>query len=100
MRAAPHGSTLLIYARLSGEPIQLDPRWMIQEGKKIEGFQLGEWLGEKGLFSKLQLIKKVKQGMSGILTSPVRSVLPMDEIERAISVYQKEMSAGKIIINM
>jgi NADPH:quinone reductase-like Zn-dependent oxidoreductase len=100
MRAAPHGSTLLIYARLSGEPVQLDPGWMIQEGKKVEGFMLGHWLQEQGIVSKLQLINRVKKGMSGILSSSIRTTMPLEEITRAIPMYQKEMSSGKIIINL
>jgi NADPH:quinone reductase-like Zn-dependent oxidoreductase len=99
MRAAPHGSTLLMYARLSGQPVVADPGWMIQEGKKIEGFQLGQWLDELGIMAKLRLISRVKKGMSGPLNSPVRTTMPMEEIHKALSLYQKQMSAGKIIIN-
>ena len=100
IRAAPHGSTLLIYARLSGEPVVTEPGWMIQEGKKIEGFQLGLRLQEMGLISKLQLINRVKRGISGLLTTSVRTVMPMEEINKAISMYQKKMSSGKIIIHI
>ena len=72
---------------------------MIQEGKKIEGFLLGQWLNELGLMAKLRLISLVKKGMSGPLNSSVRTTMPMEEIHMALSLYQKEMSAGKIIIN-
>jgi hypothetical protein len=49
--------------------------------------------------AKLRLISRVKKGMSGPLNSPVRTTMPMEEIHKALSLYQKQMSAGKIIIN-
>jgi NADPH:quinone reductase-like Zn-dependent oxidoreductase len=98
MKAAPPGATLILYARLSGNKVEADPGWLIQEGKRMEGFQLGRWLQEQSFFTKLRMISRVKRGMKEILSSEVREVLPMDEVNDAIALYKKEMSAGKIIL--
>jgi NADPH:quinone reductase-like Zn-dependent oxidoreductase len=100
MKAAPPGATLLAYARLSGNQVQTDPGWLIQEGKRMEGFQLGRWLQEQSFFTKLRLISRVKKGMKETLSSEVREVLPMDEVNQAIALYKQEMSSGKIILKL
>lgn len=100
MRAAPRGSTLLVYARLSWEHMTVDPGWMILDGIKIEGFQLGRWLQERSPLTRLRYVSKVKKQISGALSSPVHRVMPMEQVNEAISLYKKEMSSGKIILKL
>ncbi len=47
LRAAPDGSELVVYARLSGDPMKADPADLIVLEKSISGFQLGNWLKTK-----------------------------------------------------
>lgn len=98
LKAAPRGSTLLAYARLSGDPINVDPGILIKEEKRIEGFQLGNWLHTKGILYKLRFINRVKKQLSASLTSHINRSMYMEEVEEAISSYRENMSAGKIIL--
>ncbi len=98
--AAPQGSTLLVYARLSGDPIPADPGTLIKEEKKISGFQLGNWLNSKGLLFKLRFIRKVKSALDGELSSRIKRTYPLESAEEAIAYYRDHMSEGKIILKI
>ncbi len=98
--AAPHGSTLLVYARLSGDPMLTDPGTLIKEEKEITGFQLGNWLNTKGLLFKLRFIHKVKAELDGELSSRINRKYPLENAEEAIAYYRDHMSEGKIILKI
>lgn len=100
LRAAPKGTTLIAYARLSGDPIIADPGNLIKEEKKIIGFQLNNWLNNKSITFKIRFIGKVKKHMSDSLSSHINRRMPLDEVEEAVSYYRKNMSMGKIILNI
>lgn len=98
--AAPYGSTLVAYARLSGDPIIADPGALIKEEKDIVGFQLGNWLQTKGLVFKLRFINSVKRELGGELSSHISRSYPLDRVEEAIAHYRDHMSEGKIILKI
>lgn len=98
--AAPYGSTLLVYARLSGDPVLADPGTLIKEAKEITGFQLGNWLATKGLLFKLRFIRKVKSALDGELSSRINRTYTLESTEEAIAYYRDHMSEGKIILKI
>jgi NADPH2:quinone reductase len=98
--AAPRGSTLVAYARLSGDPIRIDPRALMNEEKKVTGFLLAEWLKYKGLLFKLRFINSVKRELDGSLSSHISRSYPLVSVEEAIARYRENMSEGKIILNI
>ena len=100
LNAAPDGSTLVAYARLSGDPIQADPSDLIRLEKNLKGFQLGIWLNSKSTIFKLRFLKSVKKEMSSSLHSHVNQTFPMDHINQAIALYQEDMSAGKVLLRL
>jgi NADPH2:quinone reductase len=98
--AAPQGSTLLAYARLSGEAIQVDPGTVMKGEKKIAGFLLGNWLHTKSLLFKLSFVSKVKKALSGDLSSHISRTYPLVRAEEAIAHYREHMSEGKIVLKI
>jgi NADPH:quinone reductase len=98
--AAPHGSTLIVYARLSGEPITIDPGTLIKDEKKIVGFQLGNWLQPKGLLFKIRFINRVKKQLDGPLSSTISQTYPLKHVDEAIAQYREHMSEGKIVLKI
>ncbi|MCK4880249.1 MAG: zinc-binding dehydrogenase [Bacteroidales bacterium] len=98
--AAPHGSTLVAYARLSGDPILADPGALIKEEKEIVGFQLGNWLQTKGILFKLRFINSVKRQLSSELSSTISRTYPLESAEEAIAQYREHMSEGKIVLKI
>lgn len=100
LEAAPRGSTLVAYARLSGDSITADPGFLIREEKQIVGFQLGNWLQTKNVFFKLRFLNRVRKLLSDELSSTVNRSYPMDKVEEALSFYREHMSEGKIILKI
>lgn len=96
--AAPAGAILVQYARLSGEPLTIEPGWLIQEGKTVEGFLLAHWFQTLGLPARLRLIRRVRKALTGTLSSPIQQVMPLEEVEQALAAYKENMSAGKYIL--
>jgi len=100
LNAAPAGSTLIAYARLSGEPITADAGSLIREEKKIIGFQLGNWLQSKGLLFKLSFLRSVKRQLAGELSSQISRTYPLEHAGEAIAQYRAHMSDGKILLKI
>ena len=100
LNAAPKGSTLLAYARLSGEAILADPGTIMKGEKKITGFLLGNWLQTKSLLFKLKFISKVKKALNGDLSSYISRTYPLEKAEEAIAHYREHMSEGKILLKI
>jgi len=100
LEAAPRGSTLVVYARLSGDPILAEPGALIKEEKKIVGFQLGNWLQTKGLLFKLTFIRSVRRQLGNELSSHISRIYPLDQVEEAIAHYKAHMSEGKIVLQI
>jgi NADPH:quinone reductase-like Zn-dependent oxidoreductase len=98
LRAAPAGSKVVTYARLSGEDIHANPAELIREDKQIVGFQLGNWLQKQSLPFKLRFISKVKKHLDKELNSKIRQTFPLAKVEEALAEYRKNMSEGKIIL--
>ncbi|MEN8156860.1 MAG: zinc-binding dehydrogenase [Bacteroidota bacterium] len=98
LRAAPGGSTLVTYARLSGESLVADPSDLIRLEKTISGFQLGNWLKEKSIPFKLRFIGRVKKEMGGALVTTIQGKFPPEEVNRAIESYRENMSGGKFLL--
>ena len=98
--AAPRGATLVAYARLSGDPIRIDPRALMSKEKKVTGFMLANWLNQKGLFFKIRFISSVRRELDGSLSSHISRSYPLERVEEAITQYRGHMSEGKIILNI
>jgi NADPH2:quinone reductase len=98
--AAPPGSTLVVYARLSGDPFQADPYSLIREGKKVAGFYLADWLQDKSLLFKLRFISRVKKALDSDLASIVNRSYPLEHAEEAIAYYRDHMSDGKVVLQI
>jgi NADPH2:quinone reductase len=98
LKAAPDHSTLVSYARLSGDQIRADPADLINLGKTITGFQLGNWLKSVNTLFKLRLAGRVGKLLSGPLSTPVHATYPLEKVEQAIERYRENMSKGKVLL--
>ena len=98
LRAAPKGTTILAYARLSGQPITMEPAHLIRKDITLQGFQLGNWLSQKSLITTLRTVKQVGSRLGGVLSSQIRETTAFSGVEEAIHRYEAEMSLGKILL--
>lgn len=98
LRAAPDGSTLVAYARLSGDPINADPADLIRHEKAITGFQLGNWLKTRSIPARIRFVNRVKKQLVSSLQTQVHRRCSLEEVNEAIRLYREEMSRGKILL--
>lgn len=100
LRAMPTGSRLLLYGALSESPLMADPRDLIFQRKRVEGFWLADWLAGRSLWGQLRLMRQVQNALSDLLRSEVAGRYPLHEVHQALRDYQTSMTAGKRLLIM
>jgi len=98
LKAMPAGSRLILYGALSESPLMADPRDLIFERKRIEGFWLADWLGKRSVLGQLHLARQIQSMLGDLLASEVAARYPLSEVHRALADYQANMTAGKRLI--
>jgi NADPH2:quinone reductase len=90
---------LLVYGALSGEPIAVDPRTLIDGQKRIEGFWLSEWAQAQGPLGMLKLFREIFVLMrAGVLVTDIAARYPLDEVQTAVREAEKTGRTGKILL--
>ena len=100
LQAMPDDSRLVLYGALSESPLMADPRDLIFQRKRVEGFWLADWLGNRSVIGQLRLAKQIQGAMTDLLKSEIAAQYPLSDIHRALQDYQASMTAGKRLIRM
>ncbi len=98
LEAAPFGSTLLLYANLSGERLSIEPRVLWKDAKRIEGFFLGNWAMHRNFVDVLRDIHTIRQRGATDLQTHVQKRFPLTGVDQAVELYQSNMTAGKVLL--
>lgn len=96
--AAPFGSTILLYARLSKQDSIIDVRTALVKHLHFDGWFLPNWFREKNLVQALQLFRQVQSFLETDLKSLVHKRLPLAAAQQGVETYVNHMSAGKILL--
>lgn len=96
--AAPYGSRILLYSRMSGEDSVIDAVTALSKDLHFEGWFLPNWLQTKNLFQSLQLSRQAQSLLGSNLQSPIHKRFPMASAQEALEMYVNDMSAGKILL--
>jgi len=96
--AAPFGSTILLYSRLSEEECIIDARTALIKNLHFDGWFLANWLGEKNLMQVLQLSRQAQSLLGTDLQSPIHKRFPLAAAQEGHNMYVSDMSAGKILL--
>jgi NADPH2:quinone reductase len=96
--AAPYGSTILLYSRLSRKNIEIDSHVWIVKNLHAHGWLLSNWLARKNIVQRLQLSRQAQSLLATDLGSPVRRRLPLSAAQQGVEAYIKDMTAGKILL--
>ncbi len=96
--AAPNGSTILIYSRLSDEPCVINAGVALVKGLHFDGWFLANWLAKKNLLQILQLARRVQALLPTDLYSPIHKRIPLAQAQAGIETYIDHMSAGKVLL--
>ena len=98
LMAAPHGTTIMSYGRLSSEPCVIEPGALILHHKKINGFFLRDWMQSRNLIQVLGDINKVKSMLNSDMHTPIKMRSPLSQVNEALDAYKAEMTGGKILL--
>jgi NADPH:quinone reductase-like Zn-dependent oxidoreductase len=99
LNAMPPGSELVIYGGLSGKPVgNINPLDIIFKAKTVRGFNLGDWKTEIGDERFLKVSDELQSLLIGrVLATRIQSSYPLEEVQKAIEQYIRNMSSGKIL---
>jgi NADPH2:quinone reductase len=98
LRAMPKGGRAIVYGALSQAGCLIDPRSLIFESKRVEGFWLSEWLQSQNALRRMLVAGKVQKLLAGELKTEVRERLPLARAAEGLQQYQRDMTGGKIIL--
>jgi NADPH:quinone reductase-like Zn-dependent oxidoreductase len=98
LQAQPRGSCFVVYGGLSLSPCQIDPRSLIFEGKRVEGFWLTGWMRQRNLVSQVRVARAVQKLLAGELKTEFQARFPLEKAAQALRQYATNMTAGKILL--
>jgi NADPH2:quinone reductase len=98
--AMPNQSTILVYGALSGSPCShISPLGLIFQEKCVKGFYLSSWISKKGFWGMYYATQQVQKLIAeGVFHTEINARVPLDQAAKALAIYQKEMTAGKVLI--
>lgn len=89
---------VLIYGTLSGPSCTLYSRDLMMPCARISGFFAGNWLAQKTLLQKVQILRRLaKLSKAGIFETPVDAVYALDEYQQALKDASKAGQKGKVL---
>ena len=95
------GGRAILYGLLSGEPISLDPRFLITGSKSIQGFWLGDWIKTLGIARKLMLIRRIRSLIrTGMLATDVGQTYSLDQVNEAVRKAEEPGRGGKVLLRI
>jgi NADPH:quinone reductase-like Zn-dependent oxidoreductase len=95
------GGQALLYGVLSGQTVEVDPRFLITGSKRVEGFWLADWLRNQGVLSMLQMAREVRQLMAqGVLKSDFAGIYSLEEHQKAMQHVQSSARGGKVLFKI
>ncbi len=98
LMAAPRGTTILSYGRLSAEPCIIEPGALILHRKNINGFFLSDWMKKRNLIQLLGDINKVKSLLNSDMHTHIKMRSPLTQVNEALDAYKAGMTGGKILL--
>lgn len=98
--AMPARSTIIVYGVLSYAPGSgIDGRDLIFGLKRIQGFWLTDWVRKSGFLGIFRASSQIqKQIADGSFATKVRQQLKLEDVPKGLMEYQKQRTAGKILI--
>ena len=96
--AAPFGSTILLYSRLSGQDSVIDARTALVKDLHFDGWFLANWIGKKNLLQVLRLSRQTQALLATDLQSPIDRRVPLSAAQQGIEAYTQNMTAGKVLL--
>jgi NADPH:quinone reductase-like Zn-dependent oxidoreductase len=98
LRALPKGAQMIVYGAISEQGCLIDPRSLIFDGKRLEGFWLAGWARQKSILGQIYAATQVQKYLASDLKTEVRARLPLEEAAKGLQQYAAQMTEGKILL--
>jgi len=98
--AAPHGSTILLYSKMSEEYSNIDPFIAIVKDLRLHGWFLANWLRTKNLFQSLALSRQAQGLLATDLKSTIGNRVPLSSAQEALEGYVQSMTNHKVLFTI
>lgn len=95
--AAPPGSTALVYGTLSGHRTE-PSRGSTNDGKRVTGFFLPDWLAKRNILQVLNAMRRVQQLAANELQTTIQKRYPLSAVQEAMDLSQAHPTAGKVLL--
>lgn len=93
------GGRAVLFGVLSGEPVRVDPRFLITGSKRVEGFWLADWMKRQSIPQALRLMRDVRALLrEGVLATDVAQVYPLDRVREAVAHAAAPGKGGKVLL--
>ena len=101
VQSLANGGRCLLYGLLSGEPVAVDPRWLISGSKIVEGFWLADWAKKQGILTMLGLMREIR----GLLVNKTfetqfTATYTLGNIREAVEHAAKPGKGGKVLLKL
>ena len=99
VKALGRGGRMLVYGTLSGEPISVDPRPMLTNGCRVEGFWLSIWARRQGALRMLRLFREISSLIrEGVASTDIGERFPLDQVRDAVLAAAAPGRQGKVLL--
>jgi len=96
--ALPNNSRVTVYGGLSMQPSEVWGTHFIFQNKTVDGFWLTPWMAKKNFLQSLLFWRKSQKLMGSALKTHIRACYPLQDAQKAVLDYQKQMTGGKVLI--
>jgi NADPH:quinone reductase-like Zn-dependent oxidoreductase len=98
--AAPYGSTIVLYSKMSEEDCRVDPFTVLVKNLRLQGWFLPNWLKTKNAFQAILLSRKAQSLLDSDLSSHVGQRVPLSSAQEALEKYVQAMTNQKVLFQM
>jgi NADPH:quinone reductase-like Zn-dependent oxidoreductase len=95
------GGRMLVYGRLSGEPLTLDAITLLVGQKRVEGFWLSEWVRDQNPLGMLLLFRRLGKLIGGgDLATETGPKFPLEQVREAVREAGIPGRRGKVLLRI
>ncbi|KPK09774.1 MAG: hypothetical protein AMJ68_11280 [Acidithiobacillales bacterium SG8_45] len=98
--AAPTGSHILLYSKMSEQNSELDPFTALVKNLRFEGWFLPNWLQTKNLVQTIALTNRAQRLLTTDLFSPIGKRVPLSSAQAALDAYVQGMTNHKVMFHI
>ena len=96
-----HGGRAISFGTLSGQPLTVEPRFLIAGARSVEGFWLGEWAKNQSILQMLRTFREVRElYRDGVVTTDVAGTYALEDVSKAAEHAAKPAKSGKVILRI